>query len=234
MPRFVFMAGFIFAAAGALALALGVYLIRDQVLFSSGALQTTGTVTGFAVRRGEDGTVFAPEVEWRDPKGTSHHFTAHIASRSKMYDVGESVPVSYRPAQPGKARLTSFWASWGGPMIATGLGIAFLVAGSFVMWIYISDKRRIADLMERGHPIEARFLYALTDSSIKVAGDHPWRVVCTAPDPETGGKRNFKSEPVWTHPADLEQATFRVLLDPKNPRRYHVDLSGLVPEADRL
>lgn len=232
MPRFVFMAGLIFAAAGALALALGLYLTRDQVRFSRDAVQTTGTVTGFEERRDDEGTVFAPEVEWRDAKGTSHHFTAHIASGSKMYEVGESVPVAYRPAQPGKARLASFWANWGGPMIATGLGLAFLFAGSFIMWIYISHKRRIADLMERGQPIEARFLYALTDSSIRVNGAHPWRIVCTAPDPQSGGKRNFKSEPVWTHPGELEQATFRVLLDPKNPRRYHVDLSGLIPESD--
>ena len=151
-----------------------------------------------------------------------------------MYEIGEEVAVAYRRGEPGKARLTSFWASWGGPMIAAGLGLVFFAAGSGLMWLYLNDRRRIADLLARGQAIEARFLYAMTDSSIRVAGTHPWRIVCTAPDPATGGKRNFKSEPVWTHPSELQNATFRVLLDPANPRRYHVDLGDLVDSRDQV
>ena len=232
MSRFVFRAGSVFAVAGALALALGLYILRDQLLFDREAIQTYGKVVGYVEREGDKGPVLAPQIAWTDANGVTHRFAAQIASRTPIYTIGQSVEISYRPAEPGKARLASFWPRWSGSLIAITLGLAFLATGYMLMWIYRSHRRRIAHLLQNGVPIEARFLYALVDRSIRSAGEHPWRIVCTAPDPATGGKRNFKSEPVWTHPSTLEQARFRVLLDPANSRLYHVDLSQLIPAED--
>ncbi|MBX7494406.1 DUF3592 domain-containing protein [Qipengyuania sp. 6B39] len=232
MSKFVFRAGLFFAVAGALALALGLFILRDQLLFGREAIHTYGKVVGYVEREGDKGPVLTPQIAWKDANGVTHRFTAQIASRTPIYAVGQPVEIAYRTAEPGKARLTSFWPRWSGSFITMTLGLTFLATGCMLMWIYRSHRRRIAHFLQNGVPIEARFLYALTDRSIRSGGEHPWRIVCTAPDPATGGKRNFKSEPVWTHPSTLEQARFRVLLDPANSRLYQVDLSQLIPAED--
>ena len=231
MPRVTVLIGAIFALAGAAALTGGLWLAHDQWRFSGSAIEALGTVVGQVELESDDGEpVFAPLVEWRDDAGTKRQFQGQLGQAEPAYALGENVAMAYDPRNPDDARLTAFWPAWMRAIIATVLGVAFLAAGIWFLDVYRRERRRIAHLKSSGIPVEARFLYAYPADG---PGERRfWRIVCTAPDPQTGGKRNFKTLPTSRDPSEFEEAVFRVLIDPVDPRSYSVDMAALQPRGD--
>ena len=233
MPRVTVLIGAIFALAGAAALTGGFWLAHDQWRFSRSAIETWGTVVGqVELESDDDEPVFAPLVEWRDEAGTQRRFRGRLGQNDPAYELGETVAMAYDPRDPNDARLTAFWPAWMRAIIATVLGVAFLAVGIWFLEVYRRERRRIAHLESNGIPVEARFLYAYPSNSGSRRERVFWRIVCTAPDPKTGGKRNFKTPPTSRHPSEFEEATFRVLIDPVDPRSYFVDIPALQPRGD--
>lgn len=233
MPKVTVLFGAIFALAGAAALAGGLWLAHDQWRFSGSAIETQGTVVGQVELEGEDGEpVFAPLVEWRDDTGTRRRFQGQLAQAHPAHALGETLAMAYDPRNPDDARLTAFWPAWMGAIIATVLGAAFLAAGIWFLDVYRRERRRIAHLETSGIPVDARFLYAYPTYSSSREERVFWRIVCTAPDPKTGGKRNFRTPPTSRDPSEFEDATFRVLIDPVDPRSYFIDMASLPPRGD--
>ncbi len=225
MQKRMILPGALFTQAGAAALALGLWLGAEQWQFARSAVATQGTVVGHTEFEGKDGEPnFAPLVEWRDGQGRMRRFRGQIGGPNPAYRLGQSIEMAYLPGNPSDARLTAFWPAWMKPIIAVLIGIAFLAAGLWLLRVFRTERRRIAFLMQNGKPIEARFLYALPVSSRRQGPHDCWRIVCTGADPQTGAKRNFRSGPVTIHPAGLENASFRVLIDPADPRNYLVEL----------
>ena len=233
MPRVTVLIGAIFALAGAAALTGGLWLAHDQWRFSRSAIQTWGTVVGqVELESDDDEPVFAPLVEWRDEAGIQRRFRGQLGQNDPAYELGETVAMAYDPRNPDDARLTAFWPSWMRAIIATVLGAAFLPVGIWFLDVYRRERRRIAHLQSSGIPVEARFLYAYPANSSSARERVFWRIVCTAPDPQTGRKRNFRMPPTSRHPSEFEDATFRVLIDPVDPRSYFVDMAALQPRGD--
>ena len=233
MPRVTVLIGAIFALAGAAALTGGLWLAHDQWRFSGSAIETRGTVVRQVELESEDGEpVFAPLVEWRDDAGIERRFRGQLGQANPAYELGETVAMAYDPHNPDDARLTAFWPAWMRAIVATVLGVAFLAAGIWFLDVDRRERRRIAHLETNGIPVEARFLYACPARSSSSRERVFWRIVCTAPDPLTGHKRNFKMPPTSRHPSEFEEATFRVLIDPADPRSYFVDMAAVQLRGD--
>ena len=86
--------------------------------------------------------------------------------------------------------------------------------------------------MAYGNAIQTDFQGVERNTSLEVNGKNPWRVTSQWLDPASNKLRVFHSENLWFDPTQFVKAkTVTVLLDPKNPKRYYMDVSFL-PELD--
>ncbi len=109
---------------------------------------TVGRVTGF-----EEVTNPAPLV---NPGGTNGfeyavvEFETADAERSSVqgrsgrgaaqFDIGDTVPVRYRPSRPDRARIDSFMEIWATPVIFGGLFLVFAVIGIIAPYAFADNR----------------------------------------------------------------------------------------------
>lgn len=209
--------------AGAIALAL------NTRSFISTAKRAQGSVIELIEKRDSDGSVtYKPVVAFTADSGASVNFTSSFSSNPPAYDVGEGVEVLYAPDNPNKARIRGFGSLWLGPTILGGIGAVFASIGFGILIASRLNKKKQDWLMAYGTEIQAEFQSVERNTSLKVNGRSPWRIVAQWQNPETGQLHVFNSENVWFDPTKhVTTKQLKVLLDPKNSKRYHVDISFL-------
>jgi hypothetical protein len=69
----------------------------------------------------DDGPVYSPVITFVDEGGTKHQFTGSTRTSWRVHRVGQEVPVTYPPGQPGAAKLSSATHV----AVAAGLPLAF-------------------------------------------------------------------------------------------------------------
>ena len=234
MSRALNWIGGIFFAFGMVFAGIGAWTyISDLDLVENGA-RAQGTVVGMDRRYDSDsGSTYRPIVEYRDEGGTQHRFVSSVGSSPPAFDRGEQVEVIYDPWSPEDAIIDSFTTRYLLPLAFGGFGLVFGgIGGGMLFWV-IRRKRIVARLKERGLPISAKFIECYRDTSTKINGRSPFRVVAQATHPATGKLTSFKSDPIWLNLSDaLEGKELRVLVDPAQPKHHFVDLSEYVSEDE--
>jgi len=224
----------IFLGIGVLMLIGALLLWNSTRRFIANADTAQGKVIELIeVRDEDDGSItYKPVVTFEAPTGKSITFTASFSSKPAPYDVGESVEVLYAPDDPHDARIRGFGSLWLGPTILGGLGIVFAGIGGGMLLARRMDDRKKNFLMAYGNAIQTDFQGVERNTSLKINGRNPWRITSQWLDPASNKLRVFHSENLWFDPTRFATAkTVTVLLDPKNPKRYHMDVSFL-PELD--
>jgi uncharacterized protein DUF3592 len=219
---------------GALLLFISLVLWNKTRLFVAHATTAQGVVTDLVTVRDKDGgsDTYKPEVKFSTEEGKEITFTSSFSSRPPAYDVGESVPVLYLPRQPHEARIKGFGSLWSGCLILAGLGATFSLAGYSILRARKAGTKKRDYLMAYGNAIQTDVQGVERNTSVAINGRNPWRITSQYLDPATNKVRVFHSENLWFDPAKFvtsKQVT--VLLDPKDPQRYHMDVSFL-PEMD--
>ena len=210
--------------AGAIALAV------NTRAFIATAKHAPGTVTELVPKRDkDDGSVtYTPVVMFEAASGASVSFTSSFSSSPPAYDVGEKVDVLYSPDNPNEARINGFGSLWLGPIIMGGIGALFAAIGFGILFASRLNKRKREWLMAHGTEIQAEFQAVERNTSLKINGRSPWRIVAQWQNPESGQLHVFNSENLWFDPTKYVTAKqLRVLLDPKDSKRYHLDTSFL-------
>jgi hypothetical protein len=229
--RFFLWFGSAFAAFGLLFAGIGARSFFDDMNFQKTAINTSGTVIGLDRRSPDDGYVYAPVVEWRDPSGTRHQFVGGVASSPPSYDIGETVGVAYQPGRPGQARVDSFTERGIMPLAFGGMGSIFAAIGLTLVILHLRRRYIIGNLKRSGLPLRAKVMECYRDTSTKVNGRSPWRVAAQATHPLTGKIHRFESDHVWVDLSEvLDGKTVQVLYDPEDADDYLVDLSDYVRE----
>ena len=210
-------------------------LVLNTRNFIANAARTTGTVVELReVRDSDDGSItYKPVVNFTAPDGISVTFESSFSSRPAAYSVGESVEVLFAPGEPSKARIDGFGSLWLGPLIMSILGLAFTAVGGGV-WIAgrIGERRR-QWLMAHGTSVQTEFQSIERNTSLKVNGRHPWRILSQWQNPATSKLHVFKSDNLWFDPASfVKSKQITVLVDPNDAKRYHMDVSFLPQVAD--
>lgn len=199
------------------------YAASTTRAFLHRAEQVEGTVVELV---GSD--TYAPRVEYRLASGEPRTFTSRMSSSPPAYDVGERVIVYYDPARPGDVRLQGTFSLWGLAIILGGLGLVFGVVGGVILAVHWAGRRREAELRLHGRRVQARFQSVERNPSLTVNGVHPWRIVCQWQDPTTRLLHVFKSKNLWFDPSPYVRAEeLTVFVDPRDPRRYAVDVEFL-------
>ncbi|HET9472466.1 MAG TPA: DUF3592 domain-containing protein [Steroidobacteraceae bacterium] len=224
----------IFLGIGGLMLLGALLLWNNTRRFIANADTAQGQVIELIeVRDQDDGSIsYKPVVTYEAANGRSITFTASFSSKPAPYDVGESVEVLYAPHDPHDARIKGFSSLWLGPTILGGLGMVFAGVGGGMLLARRGGKRKKRYLMAYGNAIQTELQGVDRNTSLEVNGKNPWRITSQWLDPASNKLRVFHSENLWFDPTQFVKAkTLTVLLDPKDPKRYHMDVSFL-PELD--
>jgi hypothetical protein len=220
----------VFAVVGLGLLAGAIAVTLNTRAFIATAKHAPGTVTELIPKRdSDDGSItYTPVVIFEATSGASISFTSSFSSNPPSYDVGEKVEVLYAPDNPNEARINGFGSLWFGSLILGGLGTVFCAIGFGILMASRLNKGKRDWLMAHGTAIQAEFQSVERNTSLKVNGRSPWRIVAQWQNPENGQLHIFNSENLWFDPTKFVTAKqLTVLLDPKNSKRYHVDVSFL-------
>lgn len=233
MPRIFAWIGTAFLAFGLIFAAIGLWAwAGDRALAETGT-RARGTVIDLTLRRDSDsGSTYRPVVEFHDARGTRHEFVGSVGSSPPAYSRGETVSVIYDPAAPDRAMIDGFMDRYFLPLMFGGMGGVFAAFGGGLLFFLVRRRRVVARLKDAGVPISAKFVECYRDTSTRVNGRNPWRVVGQAAHPATGKLQSFKSDPIWVDLSErLRGRDIRVLIDPARPKQYFVDLSDHIDES---
>lgn len=109
------------------------------------------------------------------------------------------------------------------------LGVAFGGVGGGILGYRVWHARRAAWLRRYGKVVEARLVCVERNASLQVNGVHPFRILAHRQDRTHNTLTEYRSDNLWIDPQPflVDGQPLRVLVDPRRPARYHMDLSFL-------
>ncbi|MBS0486429.1 MAG: DUF3592 domain-containing protein [Proteobacteria bacterium] len=206
------------------------FLWLHKANFAAHAVHGDGVVVDLHYRSGSNGDsgTYVPEVEFTASNGSVVHITGSTGSNPAAYTRGEKVNLLYAPENPEGAHIDSFSENWLGVLILGGMGLIFGLIGGGMIYSGLRTRQVNKWLATNGLRVQAKLENVLYDTSLKVNGRSPWRLICQWQHPVTQKVYLFKSANIWFDPTSfVKRETLDVLVDMDNPRRYHVDTSFL-------
>ena len=229
MPRGARLIFFIFALSGTVLLAAGAWTGLRRYRFLQTATTAEGVVTENVYHRGTRGSgSYYPRVRFQTASGETLILDGNFGSSPPAYRRGERVEVLYDADDPTRFFLNGFGSLWFVPVMLGGMGLMFAAVG-FGPFVWQGHVRKRDDwLRVNGQHIFADFDCVELNTSVRVNGQSPWRIVCQWRDPATNQVHVYRSHNLWYDPGKyITGKTMEVLVDPGNPRRYVVETSFL-------
>ena len=231
--------GSVFAGVGLVFVLVSLWNVRSTKQFLAQSETAHGEVIDLVLgssRTGDSGTsssVYYPVVRFATHEGEYIEFQSGIGSQPPAYRVGDRVTVRYRPDNPYRAKIDSFFQLWFLSVLFGGLGFVFGSIGLVLILVVYRTSRKEKWLLSNGQIIYADLERVILDRSIRMRGRNLYRILCQWLEPRTQTVCVFRSKPIWYNPEDfLHQDKIPVRIDPANPRRYVVDLSFLPKSMD--
>lgn len=99
-------------------------------------------------------TYYFAVVEFQTDSGETVRFRGATGSRTPEYENGTVVQVLYDTAQPSEAQIVTFSEFWLWPLVATGLGLFFLLGGigGYHLADYMDREQALAFERRLGRP----------------------------------------------------------------------------------
>ena len=136
------------------------YLVVDTRRDIAAGVSADGRVIDLIAERDSDGDdMYYPRVRFVTAAGEPVEFTGSVGSSPAAFDIGEAVAVLYDPADPGDARIDSFFQLWFGPLILGFLGFIFTTVGGGAVIAFARSGNRPAAPMPAspsGEPLAVR------------------------------------------------------------------------------
>jgi hypothetical protein len=224
---------FIFLAIGVILLAIGANITLRAHSFRSRASVASGVVLENVWSSGSRNMSYSPRVEFRTASGRVVHFVSRVSSQPPAFREGESVKVLYDPDDPTNASIDSFFEQWFGSLILGGLGLVFALVGGIWLSVVARSKRLNEWLQINGTRVLAQLQGVELNRGLEVNGRNPYRIMAQWLNPATNRIHIFHSENLWFDPRRFVSGpTVQVLIDPNDPKRYHMDVSFLPLEIE--
>ena len=108
------------------------------------------------------------------------------------------------------------------------IGSVFALTGAVIVLITAWLNGRTRSLLRKGTLVQADFQQVEINTSFKLNGVNPFRIVAQWHDVRRNEVRIFRSANLWFDPSSFVGGRrITVYIDPDNPARYHMDLSFL-------
>lgn len=204
------------------------FLYQNKKEFLDTAVTAKGTVIELIASRSDKSTTYKPVVSFTTKDGKQIKYISSVSSNPPSYHEGETVEIFYDPADPYDANINGFASLWLGPLILGIFGIIFFLIGFFIILFGKMKQKKIEDLKFNGKSIITKFDYADLNYNYKVNGRSPFVIYSQWLNPATNELHLFKSDDIWFDPSSfIPSEGIKVLIDPANPKKYHMDISFL-------
>ncbi|MBN2411118.1 DUF3592 domain-containing protein [candidate division KSB1 bacterium] len=226
--------GLVFFLIGLTLLIAGFLSYFSTQKFITHSTVTTGTVIDLV--RGTSGTddsatssyVYYPVVQYETINGVVIEFHSRIGSNPPSYRKGDQVRVRYPEKDPYKARIDSFMQIWFVSIILGCLGIVFGGIGGTMLGLVLRSNRQEKWLLENGQIIFTDYDSVILDTSIRLKGQNPYRILSQWLNPQNNTVYIFKSKPILYNPEKyVKSKAIQVRINPDNPKQYLMDTSYL-------
>ncbi len=197
--------------------------------------QAKGTVLRI-LGTGKMGLDFYAEVEFAAADGLKHTFSTQMNYVNALRPGGK-VTVAYDLDDPDHARVEMRPQNpWSGTIELAVWGSMFALIGGIPLYFLARGAAQTEWLQLNGRCVQAEFAGVHLDTNLIVNGKSPYRISAHWMDPATKQDYNFKSDNLWSDPtahiqshvqSHVQSKTIEVMLDPKNPKRYWMNLSFL-------
>lgn len=215
----------IFPGIGALLLVIAIGIQIARISAESQMTLTQGSIVDL-----EGG---CPTVSFMTLDGTLGEYHSSTCSNPPSFNIGERVALYYDPQSPGRARIDSFGQNWLGSLIVGGIGSVFLLIGLALVLPPLFGKRRAAELLATGTPVQAEVVDVELNESLNINGRNPYRIVAQWLNPQTNKLHVFRSANLWFDPGPyITDSLVTVMIDPARPKRYSMDTRFLPELAD--
>ncbi len=222
--------GSIFAPIGLIFLVVGVMIYQGTQSFLSQSKSAEGEVIDLVMGTSNSSGSRSsyPVVRFKSDDGQVVTFQGSMGSSPPDFHVGERVTVRYHVENPHDARIESFVQLWLLPMVFGGLGLIFSSIGISFWAVVLASSRKKKWLRAHGQIVHAKINSVSLDTSLRVNGQHPYRIYAQRLDSMHNTVHVFKSDPIWYDPeSHIHQKTVPVYIDPANPKKYLMDVSFL-------
>ena len=109
-------------------------------------------------------------------------------------------------------------------------GLPFLILGTVFLCVSAAKKKKIANLLENGRKINAKFNCVDINYAVKINHAHPYVVRCQYVD-SIGVVHVFSSGILRFDPTEfLQDKEIPVYVDENNYKRYYMDLDSVLPD----
>jgi hypothetical protein len=218
--------GFLVFLIGVALLAWAITMVRDTRSFLATARSVTGTVIDERLTSSSNSTSYHPVVRYT-AEGVTRTLVSSSGSNPPTHAIGDTVTVNYPPGHPERGQINGFMDLWFLPLILGGIGIVLILA-TFGAFVFAQRRRAMNRALEHsGQRIEAKVTEVAIDRTTSLNGVYPFRIEAQWLDPSVNRIRLFKSDRIWFDPTSYlpEGGHVGVLIDPANPKKYHVDIS---------
>jgi hypothetical protein len=219
----------IFGVFGIAMIIGGFFLYQNTSAFVKNAVPAQGIVIDFSRSQSEGSYSYHPVVKFTTQEGGEMEFISPTGRNPSPFKVNDAVPVLYDPKNPKNAQINTFGELWVEVLILGGLGILFTLIALGVVIFMIRKKNLIAWLKSHGDVVQTDFVQVEENGSVSMNGRHPWRIVSKWRNPEDNKEYEFQSEDIWTDEPPVVAAgqKIEVYIDPKNPKRYFMDIHDI-------
>ena len=200
------------------------------------AQRSIGHAQGTVVQTVAGGTLgldFQAEVQFATPDGRSHTFTSAMSYVNALRR-GAKVRVVYDIDDPDHARVEMRAPNpWEGTILLSVWGSIFALIGGIPLYFRARKAKQSDWLKLNGRAVQADFTGVHLNTDLIVNGKSPYRISAHWKDAATNQDYNFHSDNLWSDPAShVTSNVISVVIDPKNPKRYWMDLSFLPREMN--
>jgi hypothetical protein len=209
------------------------FIFSSTSRFIAGATEAEGKVIALdrsqsSSSSGSSSTTYRPVVQFTSGTGKRIEVTSNVGSNPPSHRVGETVTVLYDPGDPYSARIKSFFQLWLGLLIVFFVGLVFAAFGLTMILVRARGRKRAQWLRQHGRRMKTSFKGVELNDSLRVNGRSPYHIISQSPDPASNTVRVFESDNIWFDPSEyIKGETIDVLVDPRDPRKYVMDISFL-------
>lgn len=212
-----------FSIVGVILFIVCFFITRETLTSIANSTTTTGEVIALV---GSD--TKKSVVRFSTPDGGVYTLESSVSSNPPQHRVGDKVGVLYQTDNPGEAKLNSFLDLWFASIITGILAVSFSGIGFGMIWYSFYRKKQIEKLQISGITLQTMFQGVERNGAVSVNGKIPFQIISHYTDTSTNKLYIFKSDNLWFDPSDyIKTKTIPVLVDPKNYKIYHMDISFL-------
>ena len=212
----------IFAIIGAILVVIG-FILFGSVFNNNNKIETTGIISEISSSRDSDNNrnhkVYVSYVA----EGNEYESTLNGYS-SSFYE-GKKINIYYDKNNPNKIGMKSLDFIF---LMFPGFGLIFLSIGGTGLLLKNRNKKLEKSLKENGDVIYADYVETIVNSSYRVNGRHPYRIICELNNPLDSKKYIFKSKNIWINPENtiIERniKQFPVYINRNYIKKYFVDI----------